>query len=123
MTNSNSTRLTVTLLSVPQRDDEGAARHGATGEAAADQSQVQETGRTRVSTACTRSCVTSSPNARRRTRADGARSLSVTKTSGGRKSSVGGLQLTQARYSVTSTSKRGGESDQQRELASVRDEE
>ena len=50
-------------------------------------------------------------------------SLSVTKTSGGRKSSVGGLQLTQARYSVTSTSKRGGESDQQRELASVRDEE
>ena len=44
MTNSNSTRVTVTPLSVPQRDDEGAARHGAAGEAAADQSQVQETG-------------------------------------------------------------------------------
>ena len=49
-------------------------------------------------------------------------SLNVTKTSGGRKSSVGGLQLTQARYSVTS-SKRGGESEQQQQLASVRDEE
>ena len=58
-----------------------------------------------------------------------SQSQSVTKTSGGRKSSVGKLQLTQARYSVTSSKRGGGggavapQADPQQPLESIRDEE
>ncbi|KAL8580477.1 hypothetical protein ACOMHN_053192 [Nucella lapillus] len=56
-------------------------------------------------------------------RRDVSQSVTSTKTSGGsRKASVGGLQLTQAKYSVTS-SKRRGENGKNPQLTSVTDEE